>query len=365
MWRIPLPLFIQMNDPVSILLDDINKRVIALKQDVPAFRLSDDNDRYIGKRIPTGSQRIDGLLKGGMPCGRIIELFGGEASGKTTTALTTIAGSLRVNPHTVVVFIDAENSLDLDYAIRIGLDPKRVIIQQPDYGEQCLELVKQACLAKIENKHLVDQQIIIVVDSVAALVPKEEFTQDGIGDTGGMARQAAMMSRAMRQLATPISKADACAIFINQTRENIGGYGHTTPGGRALKFYSTLRLKMARIAKWEEGEGNKIKMEVVKSKLFPPFKSVEFHIGPNGIDHWMGIFEEAMALKVITKSGAWVKFEGNSIGQGIMKAVARMKEDRELAQSIVNAIALARGGEGVKASAPVNDLNEAEAIMGS
>ena len=355
-----------MQDPVAILLGDINKRAKDIKASVPAFRLSENSDLYKGKRIATGSPMIDQLLFGGVPCGRVVELFGGEASGKTTTALTIIAGAIRSDPNVIVVFIDAENALDLDYAKRVGLDPSKVIIQQPDWGEQCLELVKQACLAKIENPTLANQQLVVVVDSVAALVPKEEFDQDGIGDSGGMARQAAMMSRSMRQLVTPINKADACAIFINQTRENIGNTygGHTTPGGRALKFYSSLRLKLARVGKWPEGEGNKIKIEVAKSKMFPPFKSTEIYIGPNGIDNWMGYIEQGVELGVLKKSGAWIKFGDSSIGQGFLKARDNLKTDRELAQKFVNAIAAAKASDQTpktQAVEPVQEIGLAEA----
>jgi recombination protein RecA len=360
-----------MPDLIHTILAKIEKQCKAIKKgfDVPAFILSENDDRYAGTRMATGSPKIDGLLHGGFPCGKVVEIFGGEASGKTTTCLTMIAGAQRASKNVIVVFIDAEHALDVDYAVRIGIDPARIVIQQPDYGEQALELVKQACLAKLSDPALATSQLIIVVDSVAALVPKCEFEAEQIDGSGGMASQAQMMSQAMRQIIGPISNANACAVFVNQTREMMNSKAHTTPGGRALKFYSALRLKMARIEKWEIGDGNKCQMEVAKSKLFPPFKKTTFHIGPNGIDNWIGLVEEGCELKVITKKGSWLKLGETSIGQGIIKARDYIKANPEAAQEVVNGIAAAHAA-GVKpiataapAPPPDGDLEADKELM--
>lgn len=316
------------------LLDAINIRVKKIKADVPAYLLSDVVEDYAGSKIPTGIPKIDKLLCGGMPRSKIVEFFGPESSGKTTLALAVIAGAQRKNANCGAIIIDAEHALDLEYAKRIGVDPSRVIIQQPDYGEQALELVKQSCLAKTDSNLATD--IIIVVDSVAALVPKSEFEEDQIGDSGGIGGQARMMSQAMRQLLKPISDSNACAMFINQIRENIGNTYNptTTPGGRALKFYASLRLKISKIGKWEQGDGIKSKIEVVKSKLFPPFNSTEVNIGPSGIDAWLDFVVDAIESGVITKSGAWVKYEGTNIGQGLLGAKDYIIKNPEVAKAI-------------------------------
>jgi len=329
------------NDMISTLLTGINKRVKAIGADVPAFRLSDNVSDFVVERIPTGNPKIDGLMHGGAPKGRIIEVFGPESSGKTTLILTIIAGAIRKNPNCCVLFIDSENALDLDYARRIGMKTENVIVQQPDYGEQCLELVKQACLEKIENKALANQEIIIAVDSVAALVPKSEFEESQIGDSGGMARQAQMMSVAMRQLVRPINESNCCALFTNQIRDNVGSpYSvASTPGGRALKFYSSIRLQTAKLGKWESGEGIKAKLTVVKSKLFPPFKSVEFHIGSSGIDSWMDLLEDGIKSGILDKKGASISYGTQKLGVGFMNAKEFLKSNTEIAQKLVNELA--------------------------
>jgi len=335
-----------MIDAVSSFLTDIRKRTKAIGADVPAFRLSDDLTSYVGTKIPTGNPRIDTLMCGGFPQGRIIEILGPESSGKTTLSLAMIAGALRTLKNCLIVYIDAEHALDISYAMRIGVDPKRVIIQQPDYGEQSLELVKQSCLSRIENKELVDQHLIIVVDSVAAMVPEAEYKSDLISESGGMAQQARMMGIALRQLTGPVNNSNACVVFINQERDSINKHGYgspiTSPGGRALKFYSSIRIRITKIGKWEQGDGIKSKATIIKSKLFPPFQSCEFHIGPNGIDMWMDMIEEAVQFGVVDKAGATFKIGEQKYTGGIIKFRDLLMSNREIAQDVVNKINIAK-----------------------
>lgn len=344
---------------VQELLGKINAAAKKRSLDVPAFQLSGEAT-FQGRKIATGNASIDRLFHGGFPCGRIIEIFGGESSGKTSTTLHMIAGAQRAGD-AIAVFIDAEHALDLEYAKRIGVDPAGVIIQQPDYGEQALELVKLACEAYIEDANPNKPQLIVCVDSVAALVPKSEFDANEIGASGGMARQAAMMSSALRQLIGPISKSNACVVFINQTREKVGvSYGDptTTPAGRALKFYSSLRVKTARAGKCDFIEGGaKLRLQVVKSKLFPPFKSCEVYIGNDGIDAWASVAVTAIETGVVKKSGAWIKYGNETVGQGINGFADKLRADSELAQKIVNAIHTPPSNEAVRAD---NELSDEE-----
>lgn len=330
---------------VDILLGKINKVVASFKEkEVPAYKLDSQASNYTGNKIPTGIPKIDALTHGGFPCGKLIEVFGGESSGKTTLCLTMFAGAVRRNPDCSIVYIDAEHALDINYAKRIGISTQNVIVQQPDYGEQALELVKVASEEFISIKEANPRaQLIIVVDSVAALVPKSEFESETIEETGGLGSQARMMSIALRKLLAPIHKSDACVVFINQIRDKIGGYGASidTPAGRALKFYSTLRIQLTKIGKWDDVDGGiKTKMTIVKSKLFPPFSTEEFCIGPDGIDPYFSIVELALDLGVIKKSGPSFDFNGIKV-QGKYNFSQRMRSDKDLAKNVVDAINIA------------------------
>jgi len=352
-----------MSDLVDELLKRINKVTSGFKdKDVPAYRLSDTSSQFVGTKIPTGDSQIDGLLHGGFPCGKLIEIFGGESSGKTTTVLTMIAGAIKRNPDCVVIFIDAEHALDLAYAKKIGVDPEKVIIQQPDFGEQALDLIKIACEEFIHTKAKNPKaQLIICLDSVAALVPASEFNADTIEQSGGMATQARMMSQSLRQIIGPAYKSDACVVFINQTRDNVGGYGPSaTSGGKALKFYASIRIQLSKLGKWDDVDGGiKTKMTVVKSKVFAPFQSVEFFIGPHGIDSWISIVETGVARGVIKKSGAGFEFEEKKV-RGKYNFSLELRKDIGLARRIVEAINKAPAIEIVKES-KAEEISEEEA----
>lgn len=313
--------------------------------DVPAYLLGQSSSSmYSGERIQTGIYKIDFLLEGGFPCGRMIELFGGESSGKTTTALSLIAKAQKTYPgKVIVIYIDSENALDLSYMKRIGVDIENIIIQQPDFGEQALNLVKVACEQKIDDKLLDDHKMIIVIDSVAALVPKCEFEEDDISKSGGVGRQAAMMSSSIRQLVTPVNNAKACALFINQIRDNIMSWGPApTPGGRALKFYCSIRIQTSKTGKWgtagTEDSGIITKMTVVKSKMFSPFKCVEFHIGPNGIDVWRDLFEDAVKLKILNKEKNTYFYNEAKLGPSQNASVESLRNNKEVALDILKKI---------------------------
>lgn len=326
-------------DQVGIFLQKLNK----VRQDIPAFRLDGTGLVIQCNKVSTGISSFDEALYGGIPRGRVVEVYGPESSGKTTFTLSIIAAAQRANPGKVItVYIDAEHALDPSYMQRIGCNLKDIIIQQPDWGEQALDLVKTVCQIKAAMPELQDQILIVVVDSIAALVPKAEYDEEKIEDSGGLGTAARMMSKAMRQIIRPISQSDACAMFVNQVRENIGGYGgYVTPGGKALKFYASLRLDVRRTGKWE-GSGGKIlgiksKFTVIKSKLFPPLKVVDFFIGNNGIDLWQMLFDDALNKKVIKKGGAWYKFGDISLGQGADKALDYVRKNADIAQKIANA----------------------------
>ena len=282
--------------------------------------------------ISTGCLSLDiALGVGGVPKGRIIEVFGPESSGKTTLALHIVAECQKNGGK--AAFIDAENALDPEYAKNLGCNADDLLVSQPDSGEQALDI-----LQKLLETAALD---VIVIDSVAALVPKAEL--DGqIGDvTVGL--QARLMSQALRKLSGPINKSRTCVVFINQIREKIGvmfGSPETTPGGRALKFYSSVRLDIRRIAAIKEGTdmtGNRTRVKVVKNKVAPPFKMTEFDIMyGKGISYAGDLLDLALQGGVVEKMGSWFSYKGNKIAQGREKVKTLLETDEKLMKSVLS-----------------------------
>lgn len=264
--------------------------------------------------ISTGSIRLNKALGVmGLPKGRIVEIYGPESSGKTTLTLEVIAQAHK-NPESYCGFVDAEHALDTGYAQDLGVDLKRLDISQPDYGEQGLEIARRMVESGIYD--------VIVIDSVAALVPKKEIEGE-VGDST-MGVQARMMGQALRIFTASVSKSKTCVIFLNQLRDKIGvmfGSPETTAGGNALKFYASVRLDIRRIATNKDGDeavSNRVKVRVAKNKVASPFKLAEFNIKFGvGIDKIDELLEVAVDLKIIDKSGSWYSYKGDKIGQGL------------------------------------------------
>jgi recombination protein RecA len=276
------------------------------------MRLGDESARQPVAAISTGSLLLDAALGiGGLPRGRVTEIYGPESSGKTTLALHAIAEAQRLGG--TCAFIDAEHALDVGYAARLGVRVEELLVSQPDTGEQALEIVDT-----LVRTSAID---LIVVDSVAALVPKAEIDGD-MGDSH-VGLQARLMSQALRKLTGVIGKTGTAVIFINQIRMKIGvmfGNPETTTGGNALKFYSSVRLDIRRIGAIKQGDqviGNETRVKVVKNKMAPPFRLAEFQILYNqGINHWGEVIDIAVEHGVIKKAGTWYSYQDNKIGQG-------------------------------------------------
>lgn len=299
-----------------------------------------DEHRYAQiEGIGTGSLSLDIALGGnGVPRGRVTELFGPESSGKTTLALHIIAGAQRQGG--VAAFIDAEHALDTTWAKKLGVDVSSLLVSQPDTGEQALDITEM-----LIRSNSVD---VIVIDSVAALTPKAEI--EGEMGASHIGLQARLMSQAMRKLTAIISKSKTCLIFINQIRMKIGvmfGNPETTPGGRALKFYSSIRLDIRRIGSIKDAAGttgNRVRARVVKNKIAPPFRDAEFDIMfDSGISFEGDLIDLGSNCGVIEKSGAWFNYGSVRLGQGRENAKQFLKENPELRDEIKNKILVAKG----------------------
>ncbi|SIQ70236.1 RecA protein [Peribacillus simplex] len=308
---------------------------MALKQIEKQFgkgsimKLGEQSDRRIST-ISSGSLALDVALGvGGYPRGRVIEIYGPESSGKTTVALHAIAEVQKTGG--TAAFIDAEHALDPAYSEKLGVNIDELLLSQPDTGEQALEIAEA-----LVRSGAVD---IIVIDSVAALVPKAEIEGE-MGDSH-MGLQARMMSQALRKLSGSINKSNTIAIFINQVREKIGvmfGNPETTPGGRALKFYSTVRLEVRRAEQLKQGNeivGNKTKIKVVKNKVAPPFRQAEVDIMyGQGISQEGEIIDMGADLDIVLKSGSWYSYNEERVGQGRENAKLFLKENQDIAKEI-------------------------------
>ncbi|WP_108623686.1 recombinase RecA [Candidatus Similichlamydia epinepheli] len=281
--------------------------------------------------IQTGSLSLDAALGiGGFPKGRIVEIYGPESSGKSTLALHAVANSQRAGG--LAVYIDVEHALDPSYAKRIGVDIEKLMISQPDSGEEALNIVEI-----LVRSNAID---IIVIDSVAALVPKSELEGE-VGDSF-MGLQARMMSQALRKLTSSIARSNTCAIFINQIREKIGivfGSPEVTTGGRALKFYSSVRVDIRRISSLKGQDnleyGIRVKAKITKNKMSPPFRTAEFDILFNeGISAAGSVIEMALGLGIIEKKGSWLSYNGNKLGQGKEQSREELKKNDSLLTEI-------------------------------
>ncbi len=346
-------------DPKNDLRNKADLAVAQIKKqfgDGSIMRLGESNQFATVEVIPSGSLALDVALGvGGVPRGRVIEIFGPEGSGKTTLAQAIIANAQRLGG--IAAFIDAEHAFDVVYSRKLGVDADNLLVSQPDTGEQALDIVEV-----LVRSGAID---VIVIDSVAALVPRAEIEGE-MGDSH-MGLQARLMSQALRKLAGIVNKTNTCVVFINQIRMKIGvlfGNPETTTGGNALKFYSSVRLDIRRIANLKEGEeiiGNRTKVKVVKNKVAPPFRTAEFDIVyGEGISLLGDIVDLGSACGVIDKSGAWFTYGEEKLGQGREKAKQYLHDNPALAKTLEDKI---RAFYGVNApSVAVGGTNGAVAV---
>ncbi|WP_121192472.1 recombinase RecA [Motilibacter peucedani] len=314
------------------------------------MRLGDEGRAPV-EVIPTGSIALDVALGiGGLPRGRIIEVYGPESSGKTTVALHAVASAQRAGG--IAAFIDAEHALDPEYARKLGVDTDALLVSQPDTGEQALEIADMLIRSGALD--------IIVVDSVAALVPRAEIEGE-MGDSH-VGLQARLMSQALRKITGALSQSGTTAIFINQLREKIGvffGSPETTTGGKALKFYASIRLDVRRIETLKDGAepvGNRTRVKVVKNKMAPPFKQAEFDILYGiGISREGGLIDMGVEQGFVRKSGAWYTYEGDQLGQGKENARAFLRDNPDLADEIEKKIK-EKMGVGPRVDAPAEEV---------
>ncbi len=292
--------------------------------------MMNERGEYTMEVVSTGSIGLDiALGVGGLPKGRVVEIYGPESSGKTTIATHVIAEAQKKGG--ICAIIDAEHAFDSSYAQKLGVDIDNLLISQPDYGEQGLEIADRLILSGALD--------VVVIDSVAALVPKGELEGE-MGDSK-MGLQARLMSQALRKLTATISKTNTVCIFINQLREKIGvmfGNPETTTGGNALKFYCSVRLDIRRSAQIKDGDeaiGNRVKVKVVKNKVAPPFRSAEFDIiFGEGISKIGEIIDMGVEMNIIQKSGSWFSYDGNKLGQGRDAVKALLKDNEGMADEI-------------------------------
>ena len=325
------------------------------------MRLGDETRPKV-QVIPTGSVALDVALGiGGLPRGRVVEIYGPESSGKTTVALHAVASAQRAGG--IAGFIDAEHALDPEYAKKLGVDTDNLLVSQPDTGEQALEIADMLIRSGALD--------IIVIDSVAALVPKAEIEGE-MGDSH-VGLQARLMSQALRKITGALSASGTTAIFINQLREKIGvffGSPETTTGGKALKFYSSVRLDVRRIETLKEaGEpvGNRTRIKVVKNKMAPPFKQAEFDIlYGQGISREGGLIDLGVEHGIVKKSGAWFTYETDQLGQGKEKARQFLKDNPELAaeieEKILGKLGIGEAGEKARAAEAEAERTAMEAL---
>jgi recombination protein RecA len=318
------------------------------------MRLGERPHEEIGS-ISTNCLSLDAAIGvGGFPRGRIIEVYGPESSGKTTLALQVVASAQKAGG--IAAYIDAEHAMDPDYAEKLGVNIDELLISQPDSGEQALDIAET-----LVRSASVD---VIVIDSVAALVPRAEIDGD-MGDSH-MGLQARLMSQALRKMTSIISNSNTCFIFINQLRDKIGvmfGSPETTTGGKALKFYASVRLDIRRIGAIKEGDrvvGNRTRVKVVKNKVAPPFRETEFDIMyGEGISREGDLLDLAVNNNVVEKSGAWFSYSGERLGQGRENSKNMLKENKEIFGRIEKEVKVALGM--IEGDAPVETAVEAEA----
>jgi recombination protein RecA len=298
------------------------------------MRLGDDHPTLMDNVISTGALSLDVAIGiGGVPRGRIIEIFGPESSGKTTLALHIVAEAQKLDGY--AAFIDAEHALDPEYSKRLGVNTEELLVSQPDSGEQALEITETLVRSSALD--------VIVIDSVAALVPRVELEGE-MGDTH-VGLQARLMSQALRKLTGTVSRSNTCVVFVNQIREKIGvmyGNPETTPGGRALKFYTSIRMEIRRIATIKDGTesvGNRTRVKVVKNKVAPPFKMTEFDIMyGRGISFEGDILDLAVKGDIIEKMGSWFSYGDLKIGQGRENAKLYLKENPKELKKVISKV---------------------------